>query len=72
MTLPRDWSLSLIGVELLLAGAMAFGYMAFIQPTAPRNQQRAAAKAIPPVPVPVVPVEAATLGPAVEIGRAHV
>ena len=54
MTLTRNWTLSLIGLELALAGAMAIGYIAFIQPTAPRYHQ-VAAKVVLPVPIPVAP-----------------
>ena len=63
MTLTRNWTLSLIGFELLLAGAMAIGYIAFIQPTAPRYHRAAVAKmilptAVAPAPVIVAPVAA--------------
>ena len=56
----RNWTLGLIGHEPVLAGAMAIGYIAFIQPTAPRYHQAAAAKVVTPtlvdtvVPVPVI------------------
>ena len=54
MTLTRNWTTGLIGLELALAAAMAIGYIAFIQPTAPRYHQ-AAAKVVLPVPIPVAP-----------------
>ena len=54
MTLTRNWTISLIGLELAVAAAMAIGYIAFIQPTAPRYHQ-AAAKVVLPVPIPVAP-----------------
>ena len=54
MTLTRNFTLGLIGLELALAAAMAIGYIAFIQPTAPRYHQ-AAAKVVLPVPIPVAP-----------------
>ncbi len=60
MTVTRNWTLGLIGLELVLAGAMAIGYIAFIQPTAPRYHQ-AAAKVVLPVPI---PVEATPIAPA--------
>ena len=55
MTLTRNFTLGLIGLELALAAAMAIGYIAFIQPTAPRYHQAAAAKVVLPVPIPVAP-----------------
>ena len=69
MTLTRNWTLSLIGLELLLAGGMAIGYIVFIQPTAPRYHQAAAAKVIapvPPVPVPTA-IETISAAPAAVI-----
>lgn len=69
MTLTRNWTLSLIGLELLLAGAMTIGYIAFIQPTAPRYHQAVVAKVIAPVPIPVAatPVETIPVSPAAVI-----
>lgn len=56
MTLTRNWTLSLIGFELLLAGAMAIGYIAFIQPTAPRYHRAAVAKVVLPTAVETIAV----------------
>ena len=65
MTLTRNFTLGLIGLELARAAVMAIGYIAFIQPTAPRYHQ-AAAKVVLPVPIPVAPtpVEAIPVAPA--------